>query len=363
MNRPLIIGIFGGVIVVVAIGLTFLIDTEPAVKPVAQTPSVTAPAPIPVKPAEGVSDLTAPSAVEQPARPSFDVVRVNPQGDAVIAGRAAPHAEVTITEGDKKIGKVKADSRGEWVLVPKEPLASGSRELSLSAKKGDGPVTESDKNVVLVVPERGKDIAGRSVEKPSGALAILVPKKGTGASTVLQKPASGAAKTSPAAAAKSGTTPAQKADGAESKLALDAVDYDDSGKVALSGKAPEGAQVQIYLDNKLVGSATAGKSGNWQVKPDDSVGVGLYTMRVDQVENSGRVVARVETKFARAAPLGDLPRNAVVFVQPGNSLWRLARRSYGRGIRYTVIYEANRDQIRNPSLIYPGQVFVVPQVN
>ena len=75
------------------------------------------------------------------------------------------------------------------------------------------------------------------------------------------------------------------------------------------------------------------------------------------------MLARIETKFSRAKPLGDLPRDAFVFVQPGNNLWRLARRSYGSGIRYSVIYEANREQIRDPSLIYPGQVFVVPRVN
>jgi len=365
VNRPLIIGILGGVIVLVALALTFLIDTEPAVKPVAQQPAGTqpmAPATAPAAPAESTSELSAPSAVEQPTRPSFDVVRVNPQGNAVIAGRAAPHAEVTISEGEKEIGKVTADSRGEWVLIPKKPLAPGSRELTLSAKTGSGPVTESDKNVVLVVPEKGKDIAGQPVEKPSGALAILVPKVGSGATTVLQKPTAGGVATaeSPAPGAQPGTP---SGNGAASKLGLDAVDYDDSGKVALSGKAPAGAQVQVYLDNRLVGSTTADKSGDWQVKPKESVGVGLYTMRVDQVQKGGTVVARLETKFARAAPLGDLPRNAVVFVQPGNSLWRIARRSYGRGIRYSVLYGANRDQIRDPSLIYPGQVFMVPQVN
>ena len=50
-------------------------------------------------------------------------------------------------------------------------------------------------------------------------------------------------------------------------------------------------------------------------------------------------------------------------MQPGNSLWRIARRNYGEGIRYTVIYQANREQIRDPDLIYPGQVFEVPEIN
>jgi nucleoid-associated protein YgaU len=49
-----------------------------------------------------------------------------------------------------------------------------------------------------------------------------------------------------------------------------------------------------------------------------------------------------------------------VIVQPGNSLWRLARRTYGNGLLFTVIYEANKDRIGDPNLIYPGQIFQLP---
>ena len=97
------------------------------------------------------------------------------------------------------------------------------------------------------------------------------------------------------------------------------------------------------------------------LEPD--VAPGKYRLRVDQVTEGGKVLARVESPFVRAEPIGSLPGDAVVFVQPGNSLWRLARRTYGSGTRYTVIYEANRNQIRDPDLIYPGQVFYVPRVN
>lgn len=384
MNRPLIIGILGGVIVVAAISLAFLIDREPTEPSVVRSSSPDTPGVVAGKSVDGAKKapgLAAPAVVDHPIRPSFDVVRVNPRGDAVIAGRAEPNAEVTIREGKIEIGRVTADSRGEWVLVPREPLAAGSRELSLSARKAQGPVELSDQNVVIVVPERGKDIAGRSVDKPSGSLAILVPREGAGPSTVLQRPstntsasalsADGRAKSGAASggrarsgAASGGRSPMLSAgEQAASKLALDAVDYDSSGKLSLSGKAPAGAQVQIYLDNRLVGMTKAGKAGGWQISPDKPVEAGLYTMRVDQVAEGGKVVARIETKFSRAKPLGNLPRDAFVFVQPGNNLWRIARRSYGSGVRYSVIYEANREQIRDPSLIYPGQVFVVPQVN
>ena len=71
-------------------------------------------------------------------------------------------------------------------------------------------------------------------------------------------------------------------------------------------------------------------------------------------------MARIETPFSRSTVLTALDHETMVVVQPGNSLWRIARRSYGDGIRYTLLFEANRDQIRDPDLIYPGQVFVVP---
>jgi nucleoid-associated protein YgaU len=436
VNRPLIVGAIGAVIVGAAIALTAYFEFHPEARTEGTAPSAkpadvarTGP-PTPVPPAAatattpGVNEtkLAAPEVSKEPIRPSFDIVRVNPQGDAVIAGRAAPNAEVTVTDGKDEIGKVKADSRGEWVLVPNKSLVSGAHELSLEAKdeaKKDEPTVLSERKVILVVPERGKDIAGRETTKPSGPLVMAVPRDEAGATTVLQKPetplrpnaAATSEATAPSAAGETAGRPnsgeqAEKAgdvaasslnelapaagaerrpgllgipqsrgkpvqtaarepdgDPAASVLSLDAIDYDDSGNLSMSGQAPEGSNVRIYLDNRPIGDATAGKTGVWRLAPEISVPTGLYQMRVDQVDGKGDVVARIETPFSRAGPLGDLPRDAVTFVQPGNSLWRIARRTLGEGVRYTVIYEANRDQIRNPDLIYPGQIFVVPRVN
>ena len=55
-----------------------------------------------------------------------------------------------------------------------------------------------------------------------------------------------------------------------------------------------------------------------------------------------------------------VPKIATTTVSRGDSLWRISRLTYGAGPRYAVIYKANREQIRNPNLIYPGQVFVLP---
>jgi nucleoid-associated protein YgaU len=55
-----------------------------------------------------------------------------------------------------------------------------------------------------------------------------------------------------------------------------------------------------------------------------------------------------------------VPKIATTVVSRGDSLWRISRVTYGEGMRYAVVYKANRDQIRNPNRIYPGQIFALP---
>jgi nucleoid-associated protein YgaU len=81
---------------------------------------------------------------------------------------------------------------------------------------------------------------------------------------------------------------------------------------------------------------------------------------VDQIAAAGVVAARIEVPFQRDRLPDAATSDGRIVVQPGHSLWRLARAVYGRGVHHTVIYEANRDQIRNPNLIFPGQVFTMP---
>ena len=119
-----------------------------------------APTAAPAPPATPPAAPPARAAPPPPPRPSFDIVRVNARGDAVMAGRAAPHADIAILDGPREIGRVKADDRGEWVFVPSGPMSPGGRELSLRARNPDGSVWESASAVVLVVPERDRDVAG-----------------------------------------------------------------------------------------------------------------------------------------------------------------------------------------------------------
>ena len=291
--------------------------------------------------AENKAPATAPEDV-----PSFDVVRLSRKGDSVFAGRGKPGTTVDILSDKESIGSVEVDDRGEWVFVPTAPLEPGSHELSLRAtdEEQKQPV-DSDHVVVLVVPKPGEDISGRPAEEESEPLALLVPSEGTSGETrVLQKP----------------TTVPGSVEAETGDLALDIVDYDDKGALALSGRGQPDASVRVYLDNDFVGEAPVDAQGFWRAVPDEGLPPGVYDLRVDQVIGE-KVVARLELPFSRAAPITSLKDEQLVIVQPGNSLWRIARRTLGQGLAYSVIFEANKEQIRDPDLIYPGQIFQVPR--
>lgn len=320
MKRPSLIVIAGIAVIVAAIAVSWWNKhTEDAPPPV---PTATE------RPA-------APNAAQPTAvPPSFDIVRINPQGEAVIAGRAEPRAEVVILDGGKEIGRVIADDRGEWVFVTDEPLPPGPRELTLKAQNPDGSTGETQAPVVLVVPERSKN-GGASLAvrvNPDGSIDILQgPQAQTGAGSV----------------------------------SITGLRYDESGRLSVVGQATPGAQVRVYLDNQPLAATKAGDDGQWRAPPRQAPKQGTHTVRADELDAKGKVVARAEISFT--LPEGDkqaakpVAGGDKITVEPGNSLWRIARRTLGSGVDYVMIFQANREQIRNPDLIYPGQVLVIPK--
>ena len=274
--------------------------------------------------------------------PSFDIARIEPNGRAVIAGRAAPGARIVLLDGGREIIRASADGRGEWVLLVQDPpLAHGQHELRVVQHiEGRAPVT-SEQVVVAVVPApAGAPEAAASAEE---TLVMVVPP--SGAATLVQPP-------SPGGVPRSGD------------LAMSTLDYDDRGKVTITGQATSGASVRAYLDGAPVAEGRAGRDGRWQLVPERPVDPGVHTLRLDRLAETGRPTARLEIKFDRAplaAPAAGEGRR--LHVVRGDTLWNISRAHYGEGGRFTVIFAANRDQIRDPNLIYPGQIFSLPKTN
>ena len=304
MNRPLIVAIVGVLIVAGALVLNYTL----------QRPG-------------GFGGRPA-AVVTGPGAPSFDVVRIDPKGNMVMAGRAQPGVVVVILAGEKEIGRVTADARGEWVFLPTTPISPGTRQFSLRAPGPGGKELNSEKVVVMSVPER------------NGEILIVEQSREGGRSRVLQGP---------------------NAPGTGS-LTVEAIDYSADGKFALSGKADPGSTIQIYLDNEFIGRATATEKGTWEVEPKSKAAAGKHTIRADQLGLNNNVISRLEVPFTLDPAQATMPPGSVTIVY-GNSLWRIARRTYGEGVMYSLIYEANKDQIKDANLIYPGQVFNLPSKN
>jgi len=296
--------------------------------------------PKPKEPAFALAKPTEPSPVAQPPAPvppSFDVVKVGPTGTAVIAGRAEPGAKVIVRDGDKAIGEVTADRRGEWVLIPAQPIGPGDRLLSAEASNpGTGATVKSEETVALSISPTAP--AGRAGET---TLAVVLPHDGGGGARILQLPESA----SP---------------GKPNSLSMDTAEYDPQGRVVLSGRAAPGATIQIYLGNEPLATVTADATGVWSATSSRAVPPGQLELRLDQLASGGRVAQRVALPFTQGGAVEPAPGQSYV-VQRGNNLWRIAQRAYGAGTRYVVIYSANPDQIRNPEKIYPGQIFKIPK--
>ncbi len=333
----------------------------PANPPPARNPEIAAVPTPAAPPAAAPPPAPAPTPVAPPL-PQFDVVRVGPQGDAVVAGRAVPDAKVDLLDRGQAIDGATADRAGQFAILPKT-LAPGDHILSLRMTPKGGSGVNSIQNVVVVVPESRKDEVLVALAQPGEPTRIL----------------SDAPKAVPDLSAPTPST---------AELTIRLVEAEAQGKFFASGTASPGAKILLYLNNAFVAAVTAGPDSGWSLKIEKGMKPGQYLVRADSVDATGKVIARAEAPFAY--PVADLAgaqihpppeppaigpalspavkatADAVVkelgtaVVERGDSLWRISRKIYGRGTRYTQIYQANVAQIRNPKLIYPGQIFVVP---
>ncbi|HEX2256986.1 MAG TPA: LysM peptidoglycan-binding domain-containing protein, partial [Afifellaceae bacterium] len=324
-----------------------------------------------VPPEEADAAPPAPSAPAEaaPAAPAFDIVRVEPTGEAVIAGKAPRGSKVQIMSNEEVVAETSTDEGGNWVALPERPLRPGSHDLTIRAVNEDGAETKSEQHVAIAVPEQPGEEVVAVLGAPGRASEILA----------------GPSRDTPAAAAQ----PPQKLDPVATAgevaelrppaLSVDAVEA-EGRNMFVAGAGDPGALVRVYVDGDLVGEAEAGAGGRWLIEATRSLEEGEVTVRADQIEaGTAQVEARAEVPFTRRPDMaalvpaaqaeaggGDsaageaLPAPAAVIIRRGDNLWTISRRTYGRGVRYTTIYGANEDQIRDPHWIYPGQVFVLP---
>jgi hypothetical protein len=188
--------------------------------------------------------------------PTFDIARIEPTGEAVIAGRATPGSTVELLRNGEVHDRAIAGPSGQFALVPPN-LPPGKYELTLRATRPDGKQTTSTQRVAVVI------------EPTTNERSVVV-----------------------------------------------------TGSVPLPATAPKPLEALAARAPRLAGA----RADAWPVK-----------------NSPASMAGRITTAT----------------VSRGDSLWRISQRALGGGPHYSIIYRANKDQIRNPNLIYPGQVFVL----
>ena len=360
-----------------------------------------------------------PPSVAQPQPPRFDVVRVEKDGSSLIAGQAAPNSGVSVLVDNAVMASVMADDAGGFAALFALEPSTQPRLLTLRMRLADGMELVSEESVILAP----SDVALATAAVPPVALpdvrpADALPSSGPDTISALAAVTLTPAQPEPAPPVPTKTEPtalllgpngvrvlqsgdAPQTSAAPRAVVIDAISYSATGAVLLGGRGMPGAVVRVYLGGRYLAEFMIGEDGAWGgILPE--IAAGLHSLRADQIDAAANVTARFETPFQREAPttLADfspappdvrpdapnpttLPNiNATiqmpepppvpaaiaapsvpvtVTVQPGLTLWAIARDQLGGGVLYVQVYEANKDRIRDPDLIYPGQVFTLPQ--
>jgi nucleoid-associated protein YgaU len=344
-----------------------------------------------------------------PIAPSIDEVRREADGLTILAGRGEPNAKVTLFVDQIEDINVTIGNDGAFAIVAFLEPSADAQVLTMKQQVGDVEIATADiilapQAVVAKASEAEAEVAAEAraavaadvVVEAEADLAVEVavdvrvesevkivaevaepvteskPTAEVGeqavepAATVVEEPT---VEVAILKSDQSGVEVINRSSAPEfmSNVEIDTISYSDEGDVLLSGRAQsKAASVRIYLDNTAITTLSVDTSGRWRGDLPD-VDTGVYTLRVDEVDVQGDVTSRVETPFKREAPevleaaAGESGTAVTaITVQKGATLWAIARDRYGDGTLFVRVFEANSERIKDPDLIYPGQVFDLP---
>ena len=311
--------------------------------------------------------IGTPTTKEAAILPTFDVVRVDQFGFATIAGRGMPNwpIDVLINSELKVSDRISRD--GQFAFILQLDTEGSPLEIALLSRDGDGAVYRSPETVVIFAPEsviepKSEEIQLTSADSLLPAVLIATPEK-----VKLEQP----------------PIPIQPAGSPGENLQIDSISYDMTGEVVLAGRGSAKGFVRVYLDNLPIKTEQITDFGTWEIALPE-VDAGRYMLKVEELDQSKKVVASIVTPFQKEfredalekmkeavqasgeSGVFDLAEGRIadiVTVQPGYTLWGISRRSFGQGRFYVRIYHTNIDQIDDPDLIFPGQLLVVPNLD
>jgi nucleoid-associated protein YgaU len=278
------------------------------------------------------ADATPATPGEDWVTPSFDVLRVEPDGSTVIAGRGQPNTKLEIKNGDTVVGTADIGPSGDFAAVFDQPLAAGDYQLTLNTKDDKGTSKTSEEVATVSVPKDGAGDLLAMVSRPGEASRLItVPQTettgkavegatATPAGETADKPATetasadvGTASSDQPAAGETanvGDTTAETSGEAATASAPEAVAKEAQARVSavelegrrmfIAGTAKPGALVRLYADDTLVGETKADEQGRYVADGAIDLSVGRHTIRADVMSADGdKVEFRASVPFDR----------------------------------------------------------------
>ena len=340
--------------------------------------------------------------------PKFDLFSIDQSGSATIVGKGLAGESVDIIIDGKVVSKIIPDNNGDFATILDIGISKTPRSLTLRTTHSDGRVVASEETVLITpilktgIQEEtsttsASDGASANDSASESASAIITASSGSSNDEVKLKPTSSTSSSEldSKLSDDSETTDVSIAIVSSKEIRvispalqnnapkvldviIDAISYDEEGEVLLTGRGIEDQHIRIYVDNKPIKTSSIKADGTWSLDLEE-IDAGVYILRIDQLDSDGVVTSRTETPFQKetsdvAKKMAALQNNnnkesspnvgiglSTVIIQPGYTLWAVAKKTYGLGMQYVRIYHANKDQIRDPDLIYPGQIFKLPE--
>ena len=258
--------------------------------------------------------------VEENTIPMFDIVRIEPSGNVVIAGRWMANRNISILIDSEVVATERTDANGEFVYSPTRAFEPGNYTISLI---GVDPEIKSEENVFIYISPRGY----------KNSVSLLMTKDG---STLLQ-------------------APTLLANG---DLLVSKIDYLDTGRIVVTGDALPRLRVSLSLNDKYLGFAKVSDHKHFGLGADvGQLKVGKkYTLTIRLHDGDGRTIAQVGHTFVMPEMTGD--DDTYYTVRQGDCLGIIARNFLRKGILFSII--AERNNIENPDLIFPKQILQIP---
>ena len=325
----------------------------PAVNVQVEQPAATPEAEPAAEPVSEAEVINSAEVVQPNEEIGINLARIQPDGSAVIAGNAPAGSTINLMEDGNIIGSTQASDAGEWVIIPDALLSAGAHLLSVEIILPDGTKIVGSMALAVEIIANGQDVP----------LVALVPytEAATEVASVLQAPSElEATEVESIAKTDANNTEAAPSAVMVPRLTIRSIQAVSAGEMRLSGNAEAGVQVELSVNGGAAVTATPDEKNMYAASLAIDPSAEQLKLRGLLKDEAGAQVATVSLNLTRSQLDQSAGGNALIVVQKGDALWRIAYKTYGQGIRYVDIYRQNKSRINDPDLIYPDQIFVVP---